>query len=281
MDVFGGLAAAWAGVPFLVSERSSQGAYPGNWRDRVRCAIGRRAARIAANSEGGRLYWTSLGMEADSIAVIRNGIPFEEIDRYPDGLPEELRLLPDEELIVYAGRLIVEKNLRNLLEAIGIVLEAKPRARAIFFGEGPQKAELVAAVQRGPCGGRVRIHGYTDRIWSILKRANVFVSVSTFEGNPNAVLEAAACRCPLLLSDIPAHREILDGDSAHFVSPASVPQIAAGIARALENSGESRRKAEKAYACVSRYSVESAAQAYLSLYRDVLETARAPRGERK
>jgi glycosyltransferase involved in cell wall biosynthesis len=255
--------------------------YPGSWKDRLRCGLGRRAARIVATSEGGRAYWISKGKEAGSVAVIPNGIPFEEIDRCSAYVPGTLRVLPEEELIVYAGRLSPEKNLWNLMEAIGIVLGARPHARAIVLGEGPLREELVSAAKRSPCGERVRIHGYTDRIWSMLKRANLFVSVSTFEGNPNTVLEAAASRCPLLLSDIPAHREILDADSAYFVSPASVPQIAAGIMRALENSRESRRKAENAYAGVSRYSVESAAQAYLSLYRDVLDAAGASRGGRK
>lgn len=269
MDVLGGVAALWDGVPFVVSERSSSAAYPGSWKDRLRCGLGRKAARIVANSEVGRAYWISLGKEAGSIAVIRNGIPFEEIDRCPAEVPGTLQVLPEEELIVYAGRLSQEKNLWNLMEATRLVLGARPRARMIFFGEGPQKDRLSAAAKGGPFGDRVRIHGYTDGIWGILKRANVFASVSTFEGNPNTVLEAAACRCPLLLSDIPAHRELLDGESAFFVPPSSVREIAEGVAGVLEHAEEARRRAEKAYSRVSRYSIDSAAEEYLSVYRAI------------
>jgi glycosyltransferase involved in cell wall biosynthesis len=269
MDVLGGVAALWAGVPFVVSERSSSAAYPGNWKDRLRGGLGRRAARIVANSEVGRAYWISLGKGAESIAVIRNGIPFEEIDRCPAEAPGNLQVLPEEELIVYAGRLSREKNLWNLVEATRLVLGTRPRARMIFFGEGPQRESLAAAAKEGPFGDRLRIHGYTDSLWGILKRANVFASVSTFEGNPNTVLEAAACRCPILLSDIPAHRELLDGESAFFVPPSSVPGIAEGVTRALEQAEEARRRAAKAYSRVLRYSIDAAAEEYLSVYRAI------------
>ncbi|PWB42321.1 MAG: hypothetical protein C3F19_04435 [Rhodocyclales bacterium] len=281
MDVIGGIAALWTGVPFVVSERSSQAQYPGGWKDRLRCAIGRRAARIVANSEGGRAYWISQGKGAGSIAVIRNGIPFEEIDRSPEDVPGSPGVLPEEELIVYAGRLSREKNLWNLVEAVRLVLGARPKARAILFGEGSQRAGLEEAAQRNGFGDRLQLRGYTDGIWGILKRADVFVSVSTHEGNPNAVLEAAACRCPVLLSDIPAHRELLDAESAVFVPPSSVSGIAEGIEGVLEHAEEAKRKAEIAYSRMLRYSIGSAAEAYLSLYGDVLDAARAPRGGRK
>jgi len=50
-----------------------------------------------------------------------------------------------------------------------------------------------------------------------MKTASVSVSVSHVEGMPNAVIEAMAARCPLVVSEIPQHREILDDASARFV----------------------------------------------------------------
>jgi hypothetical protein len=48
MDVLGGLAALWRGIPLVVSERSSATNYPANWKNRLRQTIGRRAACIVA-----------------------------------------------------------------------------------------------------------------------------------------------------------------------------------------------------------------------------------------
>ncbi len=55
-------------------------------------------------------------------------------------------------------------------------------------------------------------------VWALMKKASVFVSLSAYEGCPNTVMEAMACGCPIIVSDIPEHREILDEQSALFVT---------------------------------------------------------------
>jgi N-acetylgalactosamine-N,N'-diacetylbacillosaminyl-diphospho-undecaprenol 4-alpha-N-acetylgalactosaminyltransferase len=170
-------------------------------------------------------------------------------------------------LIVFAGRFSGEKNLQNLLMVMGKILNVRPRAVALLFGEGPLKGELVDIHRKLNLGDRVRILNYSNNLWRVLKRANVFVSVSYFEGNPNTVLEAGACKCPLVLSDIPAHREIFDSASAWFVDPNSPDAISEGVLRVLEGPEEAEGRAELAYARISPHSVESMAREYCTLYR--------------
>src|SRR5437868_4101727 len=57
MDVLGGLAALLAGIPFVLTERTSAANYKGDWKDRIRLSIGSKAAAIVCNSEGGCSYW--------------------------------------------------------------------------------------------------------------------------------------------------------------------------------------------------------------------------------
>jgi glycosyltransferase involved in cell wall biosynthesis len=51
--------------------------------------------------------------------------------------------------------------------------------------------------------------GFVENVEDYLGAADVFVSASLTEGCPNAVMEAMACGLPVVLSDIPPHREIL------------------------------------------------------------------------
>ena len=82
----------------------------------------------------------------------------------------------------------------------------------ILCGEGPQRSELEVMRHKLGLDADVHFTGHLPAasVWALMKKASVFVSLSAYEGCPNTVMEAMACGCPLVLSDIPAHREILD-----------------------------------------------------------------------
>ena len=81
------------------------------------------------------------------------------------------------------------------------------KAVLLFAGDGP-----LARACKGLAGGDPRIHflGQISNVQDYLQVADVFVSAALSEGLPNTVLEAMASGLPTVLSDIPAHREILD-----------------------------------------------------------------------
>jgi glycosyltransferase involved in cell wall biosynthesis len=87
---------------------------------------------------------------------------------------------------------------------------------------------------------------------------------------PNAVLEAMACGCPLVVSDIPEHREILDQDSALFVDPHQPDAIARGILQVLQQPQKEQHGAICARHIASAWSVPSIVQQYADLYENVL-----------
>src|SRR4029077_2674841 len=143
---------------------------------------------------------------------------------------------------LFAGRYSSQKNVLTLLDAILRVLSDRVTATAVFFGAGPLESDLVARGGSYPMDGRIRILPYTNELWSWMKRASLFVSPSIFEGSPNAIYEAAALKCPLVLSNIPEHRELLSDDSAFFVDPDSPLDIARGIHEGLQDPERAKRK---------------------------------------
>jgi glycosyltransferase involved in cell wall biosynthesis len=264
MNILGGLAATFTGIPFVVSERSCSMAYRGTWKDWLRGHIAQRAAAIVANSQGGKTYWMSRTLSP--LEVIQNGIPMTEIAEVSQITDHEAKLQNGAELILFAGRYAPEKNLGAIVDALGKVLSCRESAVAVLFGEGPLRNDIVNKVNAYRLGDRLRVLDFNTRLWSWMKRANVFVSVSLYEGNPNTVLEAMACGSPLVLSDIPPHREFLDDDSAYFVSASAASKIAEGILCALRDPGEAKRRAQRAWRKISPCSVEVALDQYLALY---------------
>lgn len=120
-------------------------------------------------------------------------------------------------------------------------------------------------------GDRVLMPDMIPSVWSALKRADLSVSISRFEGQPNAVLEAMACRCPLVVSDIPAHREFLDDKAALLVPRFDDPEsVSNALLAALDDRDAALRRSEEAWRRVQGWSIPLIAQQYEGLYAEVL-----------
>jgi glycosyltransferase involved in cell wall biosynthesis len=85
-------------------------------------------------------------------------------------------------------------------------------------------------------------------------------------------LEAMACGCPLVLSDIPAHRELLADDTASFINPENPEEAAKAIAEVLLYGGR-RTGASAAPAKAARWTVEANAREFERVYLRMLSSA--------
>jgi len=274
MDVLGGVAAMLQGVPFVLSERSSALAYPGTWKNWLRLHIGRRAAAIVANSKGGAAYWAARS-RALRIAVIRNGLPLQLIHDTEPADPAALGLPAPARLILFAGRLSPEKNLDILVEALDQVLIAEAQCAALLFGEGELRHDVELRIAATRSAQRMRLMGYREDLWRWMRRAAVFISISQFEGNPNTVLEAMAVGCPLVVSDIPQHREILDDTTALWCDPSSSADVASAIRLALGDPAAANARVQEARRRSGAWSIEKASREYLELYETLTSDRRA------
>jgi glycosyltransferase involved in cell wall biosynthesis len=266
MDILGGAVAALLRVPWILSERSSAEQYPPSLRNRMRRFAGRRADDIIANSEGGCGYWKSAG--AARIHVIPNATPVTEIAAAPPVTRAESGAAEGEAVIVFVGRFSVEKNLPLLLDALAILIKRRP-ARAILCGDGPLRGEIESRARALGIEGNVFLPGFVPNVWSWLRAADAQVALSLWEGNPNAVLEGMAGGVPLVVSDIAAHRAILDDASAYFVG-ADAEEIAGALEAALSHEGSAER-VRRARARVGKLSIDDVIQRYEEVYLRLLE----------
>lgn len=271
MDIMGGAAALLNRVPFIVSERSSAAAYAPGWKTSLRLMVGRRAAGIVANSRGGLDYWRP-HLSAERLYLVRNcvtptilpaGEPLEALSPHLAGRP----------LVLYAGRFSYEKNIPVLIEALILVANKHPDAVIMMFGDGPERESAKTRIAQVGLSDRIVVAAYTSQLSNWMAHAAVCVSVSHFEGHPNVVMEAAAVGCPLVLSDIPAHRELFDETSAFLVPADSPSRIADAMLDTLHNPYQARERAARARAAAVQCDLSSTVAAYQTIYEELVATS--------
>ena len=250
MDVAGGAAALMTRTPWVLREASSAESHPRGWKSALRRMLGRRAAAIVANSRAGDAYWRDTG--ASRRRVVPNAVPFVDAESAREA-----------NAVLFAGRLDDAKNAGAVIEALRLV---DGDWTATFCGDGPLRAHLERRTRELALGERIRFAGTVADVRERMQRAAVVVSLSRWEGSPNVALEAMASGCPLVVSDIAAHRALLDESCALFVGCDDAAGAATAIARVLHDRGEATARAEVARARARQWSIESMADAYLAIY---------------
>jgi glycosyltransferase involved in cell wall biosynthesis len=206
----------------------------------------------------------------ERLVAIQNGVDIARVDR---ALAGRSRPAPGPGLrAVAVGRLMELKQPLLLIRAFAQL--ADPESRLRFVGAGPLEGAIRQAAREACLGERVELSGLIPReaVYAGLAAADVYVSASRCEGLPVAALEAMACGRPVVLSDIPPHREIAAG--VDFV-PLVAPDDAAGFARELarlRDLGPARRR-EIGARCrrlvEERFGLEAMVRGYESVYAEV------------
>lgn len=168
-------------------------------------------------------------LAGERLCAVPNGLDLVRVDRIAAKTPR----LPAAEqtfTVIAIGRLVEVKNPQVIVQAFQ--QSADQTSRLVYIGDGPLHAALVAQSAAGDQPARIEFTGLIPReqVFPYLLNADLFISASWGEGLPVAVLEAMACRCPVLLSAIPSHQEIATGVDFIPLVPAN---DVAGFAREL------------------------------------------------
>lgn len=269
MDIVGGLVAAAAGKPWILSERNSKKAFtrPPRLVWWLRRQVARLASLIVANSQAGCDYWLEHIGKPDRLATISNGLDLAGIRAArPLGIPGAD---PNGGSFLLVGRLLPHKSPQTLVGALRIVRHTYP-ARALIIGDGPLRDELDNLIRESSLGDSISVMPYQTEWWGYLKTATALISMSQYEGQPNVVLEAMAAGCPIIVSDIPMHREILDESTAVMVPVGDAAALAGAMISLIAHRDEACRRAELARQSVARMNMETVARNYELLYERAL-----------
>jgi len=125
--------------------------------------------------------------------VITNGIDFKRL--------QNIRKHNESTDIIFAGRLIKEKNVDVLIKSIKLLKDEIADVKCLIIGDGPERKKLEKSAFDFDLGENVKFLGFLEKheeVISHMKASKVFVLPSTREGFGIVTLEANACRLPVI-----------------------------------------------------------------------------------
>ena len=208
---------------------------------------------------------TIFGLPNDKLDMIPNGVDTGTYDSIEEDLTDFRAkfALPEEKIILYVGRLVFEKGIQVLINAVPKIL-SKANAKFIIVGSGYMKEQLLGIVRGMGLEHKVLFQGFMDEpsLLRLQKCADVSVVPSLFEPFGIVALEAMAAKSPVVVSDTGGMSEIVDHDKTGVkVYPNNPDSLAWGINKILLDDKYRDLIKENAYRVVQeKYGWDTIAQ---------------------
>lgn len=219
-------------------------------RSMMKFGLGRYCYPIVCNSNAVASFWKDMNIDPEKIRVIPNGHDLSKLETPLDSVAYrgKLGVRRDEFLIATVGRLIDTKRHTDLLQALAKIDPQEVPFKLLVVGDGPLQEQIVSEASELKIGDRVKMLGRRDDVISILRCSDLFVFPSSSEGLPNAVIEAALCKLPIVASDIDPVLEIIENERSGWIVPVEgVQELCAAIREAAGSTAIAKQRAVAAY----------------------------------
>lgn len=217
-DLYGALAARWAGKVKVVCTRHNDNPYRRYWPMRPLIAWNTRwmdhVITISEHLKAFNMKYQRV--PAHKITVIPYGYQPPPADPEPYPWPWEADAL----VIGMVGRLVPQKSHATALQAFPWIQQVVPQARLVILGDGPLRQELTALAARLRIAPYVHFLGYRADAARWMFGFDLFLHTPLHEGFGLVLLEAMAARRAIVATRVSAIPEIvLDGQTGLLVPP--------------------------------------------------------------
>jgi len=266
-------AASLAGVPLRIVSRRVD--FPPGRNFLSRRKYGRSVDAVIAISQGVKRVLVESGVPEEKIEIVPSGIDFSvyEEDLPRDYLHREYGFSESDYLVGIVAQLEDHKGHRYLLDAARILMQRARKIRIVIVGEGSLRLELTKQAERLDVKDVVYFLGFREDIPNILASLNLFVLSSHLEGLGSSLLDAMACRLPVVATRAGGIPEIVKhGKTGLLVPPKDPEALAEAILALYRNRGLAARLGLEGYIQVqAKFSVESTAARTVEVYRRAAE----------
>jgi len=248
------------------SQRSARALIPPMYRRLVRLSD-RFANAVVVNCEYLRRQLTEEEhVPASKVHVCYNGIDLERFRRLPTG--------PHPLTIGAVCGLRPEKDLKTLIRAVAGAHKTITELRLLIVGSGPELAILQQYVREAGVAELTRFEPATARVPECLSEIDIFVLPSLSEAFSNSLMEAMACGCCCVASNVGGNPELVtEGETGLLFPAGDARALTRVLQRLIADPAERDRLAANATRRIDeRFSRQSAAKRMGEIYRAVLES---------
>lgn len=210
----------------------------------------RSFSRIVAVSEDLRETYLRSGGRPEQVTVLLNGVDPQDFEPRPDlrdAVRERLGIKPDQIALCGVGRVEPQKRFDVLLEALAQLRQQHPECRLFICGTGSKDDELKECIARLKLGQAAVMLGHRTDMRELYHGFDIFVQSSDYEGTPTVLVEAMACRLPIVATDVGGTTQLVRPDKDALIVPRRDPgALSDAIARTIEDTAGTEERLEKA-----------------------------------
>ena len=190
-----------------------------------------------------RVHWIGNGVETQCFVQARAD----------EALRRELGIQSDEKVIGFIGRLVREKGVVELMQALAQVRRVLPQTKLLVIGEALQsdrdsraKTDIARLIRSLELKDAIVFTGHRDDIPQLLKCMHIFALPSHREGMPRSILEAMAAGLPVVVTDIRGCREeVVDGLTGRLVPVGDAAALGRALLELLQDPAKARRMGQE------------------------------------
>jgi glycosyltransferase involved in cell wall biosynthesis len=203
--------------------------------------------------------------KSENSIIIPNGIDFDHIT--------EIKASNERSDLIFAGRLIKEKNVDILINSISLIKEKFPDVRCLIIGDGPERKKLEELTVGLQLTDNIIFKGFMenyDDLIGYMKSSKVFVLPSIREGFGIVVIEANACGLPVVVVDheMNAATDLVVEGVNGIQSGLEVDEMADNIIKSLDNNGKCK---ERCIELSRKYDWNKIVDSLEKVYNDTVE----------
>ncbi len=214
-----------------------------------------------------------LKLVRDNYSLIRSGFPLEKFRARGDGQAARARFgLPADAFVCgVIAPFKPQKGLLRLARIAARAVAADPRVHFLVAGDGAQRPQLEAELERLGIAAHVRLPGFIRDVENAMDAFDIGVSAALWEGLPQSLVQLRLKGKAVVASDIPGNREVVRHGENGFLVPADdIEGFAAAILRLAGDAGLRRRLGEYAGEDFGEWSAETLVARQEELYQRLL-----------